>query len=151
MEQLRAAGFLVLAGLTSAFFGCGGGNGGASPTATAPLEATASPSPPAVAPSGDPGVTVENAVQACREKNVDLLRAFVAGAVSEADADALFARGDDVRLALRQQSVFDGDRASVEVSLEIQRNGATEKVARSWNLERSADGVWRFLELPDCF
>jgi len=151
VEQLRAAGFLVLAGLTSVCFGCGGGNGGASPTASAPLETTASPSPPALAPSGDPGVTVENAVQACREKNIDLLRTFVAGTVSEADADALFARGDDVRLALRQQSVIDGDRASVQVSLEIQRNGATETVARSWNLERGADGVWRFLELPDCY
>jgi hypothetical protein len=96
-------------------------------------------------------VTVENAVQACREKNVDLLRAFVAATVSEADAEALFARGDDVRLALRQPSVIDDGHASVKVSLEVQRNGATGTVARSWNLERGADGVWRFLELPDCY
>jgi hypothetical protein len=115
------------------------------------LEPTPSPSPPALAPSGDPGVTVENAIAACREKNVDLLLAFVAGTVSGADVDGLFARGDDVRLALRQPAEIEGGRASVQVGLEIQRNGATETVTRSWNLEVGADGVWRFLELPDCY
>ncbi len=102
-------------------------------------------------PSGDPGVTVVNAVQACREKDADRLRSFVAGAVADADVQALFARGTDVRLESQTLPQLAGDRATVAVRLEVRRDGEVETVDRTWALTRSADGVWRLLALPDCF
>ena len=64
---------------------------------------------------------------------------------------ALFARATDVRLESRTPADIEGDRATVDVRLEVRRDGEVETVERSWELERSADGVWRFSELPDCY
>ncbi len=128
---------------------CGGSDVSVRPTAAGPTIAVASPTPDAAAPAGDPGVTVENVIQACREKDSARLRSFIAGAVSEEEIQALFRRGSDVRLAGRTPPRIDGERATVEVRL--QRDGESQLVERTWELERGADGVWRFTSLPDCF
>lgn len=115
------------------------------PTATDGATNAAAPA------AGDPSVTIVNAVQACREKDADRLRSLVAGGVTDQELETLFARGLDVQL--RSQSVpevADG-QATVEVGLEVQRADETELVARAWTLRRSADGVWRFEALPDCY
>ena len=83
--------------------------------------------------------------------STDLLRAFVAVLVTDEEVEALFSRGDDVRLVLRQPALIEGERASVQVTLEIQRGGDIESASRTWKLQRSGDGVWRFPALPDCY
>ena len=146
----RVAG-LVLATLALALLpGCGGSEREA-PTPTVAVTLAPSPSPEAVAPAGDPGVTVEHVILACREKNGDLLRTFLADPVPDEEIEALFARGTDVLLTGRTPAVVQDGRATVEVRLEVRRGGEVEMVERRWRLERSADGVWRFTRLPDCF
>lgn len=136
----------------SVVVGCGGGENETattSPAATSVvLGATRSAT---VAPQGDPGGTIENVILACSEKNGPLLRTFVAQPVSDEELDALFAVGTDVRLAVRAPAEVEGDRATVEVRLEVTREGEAQLVDRTWELERGADGVWRFIELPDCY
>lgn len=101
--------------------------------------------------AGDPGVTVANVVQACREKDGERLRSFVAGRVSEAEIEALFARGSDVQLLSHTVPEPEDGRATVTVRLRVRRDGGAEDVERSWELERGADGVWRLTALPDCY
>jgi hypothetical protein len=96
-------------------------------------------------------VTVVNVVQACREKDAERLRSFVATPVSEADAKALFARGTDVRLESQTLPEVQDGRATVVVRLEIHRDGDVESVDREWALQLDDDGIWRFTSLPDCF
>lgn len=103
------------------------------------------------APSGDAGAVVEQLVQACREKDAQLVRGFVAAPVSDAEIEALFARGDDVRLVLRTPAEIEDGRATVEVRLEIRRGGELDTVERVWQLVSGDDGVWRFTDLPDCY
>ncbi len=109
------------------------------------------PTPEDVLPVGDAGVTVENAIQACREKDGELLRSLVAAPVRDDEIQALFDRGSDVRLARRTPADTEDGRATVTVRLDIRRDGETERVERTWELEQGADGVWRFTALPDCF
>lgn len=109
------------------------------------------PSPASVPAAGDPAAAVENAVLACREKDAERLRTFIAVPVSDQAIQALFARGTDVRLASRTPALTDDGRASVDVRLEIHREGAVDNVQRTWQLARGADGIWRFTELPDCY
>ncbi|MGB2693735.1 MAG: hypothetical protein WBD55_00945 [Dehalococcoidia bacterium] len=109
------------------------------------------PATPAPAQAGDPATTVENVIQACREKDGGRLRTFIANDVSEADIQALFARGTDVRLVGRAPAAIEADAAAVDVRLEITREGKTETVDDIWDLELGADGVWRLVGLPDCF
>jgi len=90
-------------------------------------------------------------VQACREKDAQLVRNFVAAAVPDAEIDALFSLGDDVRLTLRTPAEIEDGIATVEVRLEIRRGGELDSVARTWQLVRGSDGVWRFTALPDCY
>ncbi len=101
--------------------------------------------------TGDPSVSVRNAVIACREKNGDLLRSLVAGKVADEEIEALFERGVDVRLRGHTDPPPDGGRASVTVFLTITRLTEVDDVEREWELERGVDGVWRFAELPDCY
>ncbi|MEX2158707.1 MAG: hypothetical protein WEB04_04820 [Dehalococcoidia bacterium] len=129
-------------------FACG--DGSSAPATVAPTF-VANPTQPPIASLGDPGLTVRNAVQACREKDADLLKTFVAGDVSLTDIAALFARGSDVRLISQSIPEPAGDTASITVRLHIEREGASEEVARTWDLVRSDDGLWRLTELPDCF
>ena len=96
-------------------------------------------------------MSVRNAVTACREKNVELLRSLVAGEVTDAEIEELFARGVDVRLRGHTDSPSAGGRASVTVFLTITRLTEVDDVEREWELERGVDGVWRFDELPDCY
>jgi len=118
-----------------------------------------SPTPPApdatpaatFAPAGDAGAVVEQLVQACREKDAPVARGFVAAPVPDAEIEALFARGDDVRLVSRTPAEIEDGRATVEVRLEIRRGGELDTVARVWQLARGDGGVWRFTELPDCY
>ena len=118
---------------------------------TAPEPAAVASPVDNVSPAGDPGVTVENAIQACREKDGARLRSFVAGPVSEDELQALLRRGTDVRLVSRTPPVVDDGRATVTVRLALQRDGESENVERTWALERGDDGVWRFTTLPECF
>ena len=118
------------------------------PTPTA-LPSTSTPEQ--VAPAGDPGVTVESAIQACREKDGDRLRSFVTDAVSDDQLQALFGKGTDVRLASRTPATVEAGQATVSVRLDLRRGGELETVDRTWELERGSDGVWRFTTLPDCF
>ena len=143
-----AAGFAL--GLALFLFtACGDGDSlPPTPTVTAAVS-TATPEEPA--PTGNPGVTVENAIQACREKNGERLRSFVAEAVSDDELQALFSKGTDVRLASRTPAIVEDGRASVAVRLDLRRGGELETVDRTWELERGSDGVWRFTTLPDCF
>jgi hypothetical protein len=127
-------------------------DGGASDSRPSPTTSIANPTPIVTfAPSGDPGAVVEQLVLACREKDVRLVRSFLVTPVSEAEIEALFALGDDVVLRLRAPAEFDGDRASVDVRLEIRRGGQIDTVERTWRLARGDDGIWRFTDLPDCY
>jgi hypothetical protein len=96
-------------------------------------------------------VTVVNVVQACREKDADRLRSFIASPVSEAEVQALFALGTDVRLESQTLPEVADGRATVSVRLEVHRDGQVESVEREWTLHLDGDGVWRFAALPDCF
>ena len=90
-------------------------------------------------------------MQACREKDGQLVRGFVAAPVPDAEIEALFARGDDVRLMLRTPAEIEDGGATVEVRLEIRRGGELDTVDRVWQLAFGDDGVWRFTALPDCY
>ena len=133
------------------FLACAGGSADERPTATVAMVETPAPSPDGGLPPGDPGVTVENAIQACREKDGDLLRSLVIASVQDEEIQALFDRGTDVRLARRTPARVEDGRATVSVRLEVRRDGELETVDRTWELEQGADGVWRFTTLPDCF
>ncbi len=100
--------------------------------------------------SSDPSATIENVVLACREKDSTLLRAFLATTVPDAQVQALFALGRDVVLK-GQTPAITGDQAAVTVDLEIQRSTGSERVQRTWQLVRAADGLWRLTALPDCY
>ncbi len=128
-------------------------SGGTARPATPTTQPTAAPTPTSdqIVPGGDPAVTVENVVLACREKDVRRLQSFVAAAVSEEEVRALFALGTLERLAGRSPPVIEDGRATVAVRLEVRRGGEPETVERTWELERGADGVWRLTALPDCF
>jgi hypothetical protein len=130
---------------------CAGGSADGRPTPTVALTEPPAPTPDDVLPAGDPGVTVANAVLACREKDGDRLGSFVAGAVTEEEIQALFGRGSDVRLFSQTVPHAEDGRATVTVRLSVRRDGETELVERTWELEQGADGVWRFTALPDCF
>ena len=150
---------VVVAGLALlALVACGDGDAEepATPTVTATVVET--PISASVLPVGDPGATVENVIQACREKDSALLRSFVAAPVREEEIRALFRRGTDVRLAGRTPANVEDGRATVSVRPALGRafaadedDGETEEVERTWELERGADGVWRFTALPDCY
>ncbi len=130
---------------------CGGGGSDAPATApAAAVQATATALSTAL-PGGDPGVTVEQVIQACREKNGGLLRNFVAEVVSEQELEELFERGTDVMLKGRTFPEVEDGVATVEVHLEVRRNGEALMVHRAWELERGPDGVWRLKSLPDCY
>ncbi len=102
-------------------------------------------------PAGDPGVTVENAILACREKDGNRLRSFVAAAVPGTELEALFGRGTDVLLKdMTVQRGEDGS-ATATVHLKVRREGGEELVERVWELAQGSDGVWRFTGLPDCY
>ncbi len=116
-------------------------------TPTMVREPTANPAPP----GGDPGVTVRNVVLACREKDGDRLRSFVAVPVPEQELEALFARGSDVRLLSQTVPQTEDQQATVMVRLSVQRDGEEELVQRTWDLEQGTDGVWRLTALPDCY
>jgi hypothetical protein len=111
---------------------------------------TPAPSPTVTALSGDAGVTIENVVLACREKDAAALRAFLAAPVPDEQIQALFALGRDVVLK-GQTPAITGDQAAVTVELQIQRATGTERVQRTWQLVRGADGLWRLTALPDCY
>ena len=96
-------------------------------------------------------MTVEHAIQACREKNGELLRIFVAVAVRAEEIQALFDRAADVRLVSRTAVQVEDGQATVSVRLEVTRADEIETVDRTWELVRGADGFWRFTALPDCF
>ena len=130
---------------------CAGGGVDERPTATVATIEVPTPTARTLALTGEVSVTVENAVRACREKNAELLRSFVLDAVSLEEIQALFDRGTDVQLKSQSVPPADDEQAIVDVLLEISRDDGVETVGRSWELERGADGVWRFAELPDCF
>lgn len=144
-----SARLLVLAIALAATVALGCGDGSSAPATVAPTF-VANPTEPPIASLGDPGLTVRNAVEACREKDADLLKTFVAGDVSLTDIAALFARGSDVRLISQRIPEPSGDIASITVRLHIEREGSSEEVARTWDLVRGADGLWRLTQLPDC-
>jgi hypothetical protein len=121
----------------------------AAPTLAATVARQPTPEPPP--PGGDPGVTVRNVVLACREKDGDRLRSFVATPVSERDLQALFDRGSDVRLLSQTVPEAEDQRATVTVRLSVQRDGEEDLVERTWELEQGSDGVWRLTVLPDCY
>jgi len=100
--------------------------------------------------ASDPSATVADAIVACREKDAAKLRTLVAAPVTDAQIDALFARGNDVLLKSQTPST-NGDQASVTAELEIHRDSGTEAIERTWTLARGADGVWRLNALPDCY
>jgi hypothetical protein len=109
------------------------------------------PAPTGIAPPGDPGVTVEQALLACREKNSAVLRSFVSGDVTDAEIEAMFVRGRDVRLLVQAEPETADASATVDVRLRIDRESGAEEVERTWSLVRGDDGVWRFVALPDCY
>ena len=150
MASLRLALIASLCVIAIVAAACGDGDGSSSGPTALPT-AIEGPAAPDVTTLGDPGLTVRNAVLACREKDADLLRSFVTADVSLSDIVALFARGSDVQLLVQSIPEPGGDTASVTVQLEIHRDGEVEDVERTWDLVRSDDGLWRLTELPDCF
>ncbi len=128
---------------------CGDSGGTASivtPSATSAPAATPTSTPIL----GEPKTIVETAVTACRRKDGELLASLVSGGVSDAEIEALFARGSDVRLRSFTFPTEDADTVTVAVGLLIQRTGGAVEVERMWELEQN-DGVWRFTSLPNCF
>ncbi len=119
------------------------------PTSTVTI-ITPAASPTTAVLSADPGVTVENIVLACRDKNAAALSTLIYAEVSHKQIDALFALGRDVVLK-SQTSTVTGDQASITIDLEIHRSAGTERAQRTWNLVRGADGFWRLTALPDCY
>ena len=110
-----------------------------------------SPTAPGVATLGDPGLTVRNVVQACREKDAALLQSYVAANVPFSAIAELFARGSDVQLLSQTVPESAENATTVPVRLRIRREDGSEEVERDWNLVRGDDGLWRLTELPDCF
>jgi hypothetical protein len=102
-------------------------------------------------PLGSPGATIDAAVQACREKDVERLKGFVAGQVIDAQVRELFARGSDVQLGSYSWESPDERTAIASVGLLIHREGSEERVRREWELTQGDDGVWRFTALPGCY
>ena len=150
MASLRLALIASLCVIAIVAAACGDGDGSSSDPTALPT-AIEGPAAPDVTTLGDPGLTVRNAVLACREKDADLLRSFVAADVSLSDIIALFARGSDVQLLVQSIPEPGGNTASVTVLLEIHRAGDIDEVERTWDLVRGDDGLWRLTELPDCF
>jgi hypothetical protein len=130
-------------------FACGDGDGADVPTPQPTF--AVSPTAPGVATLGDPGLTVRNAVQACREKDAALLQSYVAADVPFSAIAELFARGSDVQLLSQTVPESAGDATTVTVRLRIRREAGSEEVERDWDLVRGDDGLWRLTELPDCF
>lgn len=128
---------------------CGGGDDAALPTP--PPSVVATPTSPGVSTLGDPGLTVRNVVEACREKDAALIQSYVSGTPSIGDIEAIFARGSDVQLL--SQTVPDAieETTTITVRLRIRRDSGSDEVARDWDLVRGADGLWRLTEPPDCF
>ena len=133
-----------------AFAGCAGGTSNELPTVTAASTIAPTPTREVVVPAGELGVTVELAVQACREQDGELLRALTAGPVTDEEIQALFNRGRLLRLVSQTVPESPAGRTTITVRLEVSRDGAIETVERDWALERSDDGVWRLTELPGC-
>lgn len=141
----QAAALVVFAAIL-ALSGCDGGG-------TASIVTPSATSAPAATPTpvlGEPKTIVEIAVTACRRKDGELLASLVSGSVSDAEIEALFARGSDVQLRSFTFPQEEGTVVSVAVGLLIQRDGGAEEVERMWELEQTGD-VWRFTSLPDCF
>ncbi len=139
---------LIVCAAILALSACGGGGTASivTPSATDTPDATPTSTPVL----GDPKTIVEIAVTACRRKDGELLASLVSGGVSDAELEALFARGSDVQLRSFTFPPEEGSIASVTVVLQIQRDGGAEEVERMWELERQGD-IWRFTSLPDCF
>jgi len=154
MTVIGALALLVLAGCdgdNTPYTGGTPGDGGTTATAGSPAATPAEP-------GGEPSVSVENVILACREKNGVQLRQFVGerirSRVTDEEIEQLLGRGADVKLVSQstEQHSEDGrSTATVSVRLEVERAGGTETVEREWQLEREGDGVWRFTELPECF
>ena len=151
MVSLRLALIPLLYVIAIFAVACGDGDGSPGGDPTALPTSIEGPTAHDVTTLGDPGLTVRNAVLACREKDADLLKSFVAADVSLSDIVALFARGSDVQLLVQSIPEPGGDTASVTVQLEIHRDGDIDEVERTWDLVRGDDGLWRLTELPDCF
>ncbi len=109
-----------------------------------------SPTPP-IAPSNDPGATVSAVVQACREKDVERLRALIVASVSNEEISAMYERGSDVQLLSQSVPEAGGDSVSIEVRLRVMSQEGETIVPRRWELERGVDRVWRLSEMPECF
>ncbi len=133
---------------TLALTACGseGTAGIVTPSATSTPAATPTSTPVL----GEPKMIVEIAVTACRRKDGELLASLVSGGVSEAELEALFSRGSDVRLRSFTFPAEEGSTVSVTVGLVIQRKTGAEEVERIWELEQQGV-VWRFTSLPDCY
>jgi hypothetical protein len=145
-----ARAFAVAACAALLLAACGGG-GDADPTPAVTVVETVPFAPTPVVPGGDPGVTVEQAVRACQEKNAELMQTFVTADVPIAEIDALFATDAEVRLSSRTLPVTEDGSASVDVVLEVTLGGDVALVEDTWELAQGDDGIWRLTALPACF
>ncbi len=127
---------------------CGGG--GTATIVTPSAAQTPAATPTSTPVLGEPKTVVEIAVTACRRKDGELLASLVSGSVSDAELEALFARGNDVQLRSFTFPQEEGTVVTVTVILQVQRDGGAEEVERIWELEQQGD-IWRFTSLPDCF
>jgi hypothetical protein len=144
----RLAVALLFAALVAS--ACGGGSGDTDAPTAAP-SVIASPTAPGVSTLGDPGLTVRNVVQACREKDAELIQSYVVGDVPLSEVLTLFARGSDVQLLSQTVPDAPADTTTITVRLRIRRESGSEEVERDWELVRGDDGLWRLTALPDCF
>jgi hypothetical protein len=153
---------LVVALATFAFVACDDDDG-AEPTATPATEIPVAGSPTADAtapqPGGQPRVSVDNVILACREQDAAAVRQFITedvrAEVTDEQIEEMFGGGTDVRAVSQStetQTVNGVGTATVTVRLEVTHDdGETETIDREWQLEREGDGVWRFTALPECF
>lgn len=156
---LRVAAVVLSALAALAFVACDGDDG-AEPTATLPSASAGSPTAESTAPQpgGQPEVSVDNVILACREQDAEAVRQFiiedVRSEITDEQIEEMFGGGADVRAVSQStetQTVNGVGTATVSVRLEVTRDGGTETIDREWQLEREDDGVWRFTELPECF
>jgi len=147
LGRVKAGAFAALAGVL--LIACGGSGNGAAPTVEVHGQTPVSTRTPG--PAGDPGVTIANVVEACREKDIERLRGLISPPVSDQEIQRMWADGSDVKLLTQTVPDVTEGRVTIDVNLQVTLVDSETAVQRTWHLVRGGDGVWRLTALPQCY